>query len=322
MSRIEDFLDGVKSVAITGHINPDGDCVGSCLAAQIYLQDNYPQIGTEVYLQEPSSVFGFLKGSDAILTSVPPDKKFDLGIFLDIGGIDRIMSGNTLAANCGFILCIDHHKTNEGSYDRLFLDAEASSACEVLYRLLDPEKISFDCAQALYTGLVHDTGVFRFPCTSPETMKIAGDLIAHGIPFTDIIEQSFYEKSFRQNVMLGKVLFASELLFEGNLIFGSVTNAERRAVGLSTKELEGIVNQLGNTRGIEVSAFLYELEAGSEYKVSLRSKKCADVSTICRKFGGGGHARASGCTIKGDLLQVKALLLPEIENELKDQGLL
>ena len=322
MSRIEGFLEGVHAAAISGHINPDGDCVGSCLGLYCYLQDNYPEIETDVYLQKPSGVFGFLKGIEDISEYAGRNKKYDLLILLDISDLGRVKEGKSLTANSRKILCIDHHRTNEGEgCDYFFNEPDSSSACEVLYNMLDPEKISFDCAQALYTGIVHDTGVFRYSCTSPSTMKIAGELMGKGIPFTDIIQDSFYKKTYRQNVCMGRVLASSELLFGGNAVIGMIGRAERSELGLTSKELDGIVNQLSNTAGVEVTVFMYELDGGGEYKASLRSWKKVDVSGICRAFGGGGHIRAAGCIIKGNAREAKEKLLPLIEQELKAQGM-
>ena len=320
MSRIDSLLQGVRTAAISGHINPDGDCIGSCLAMYCYIKDNYPMIDAAVYLQEPQPVFGFLKGTDEIRTAPDKEKHFDLLILLDISDINRVKEGSVLIPNSEKILCIDHHRTNTGfGCDYFFNEPDASSACEVLCTLMDPEKISYDCAKALYTGIVHDTGVFKFSCTSPRTMKIAGMLMSRGIPFTDIIEDTFYKKSYAQNVMMGRVVAHSELLFDGRAIIGCVPRRERFELGLSSKELDGIVNQLTNTKGVEVSAFLYEFDAGNEFKISLRSWKYVDVSAVCSVFGGGGHFHAAGCIIKGSLEEVKALLLPEIEKALKGQ---
>ncbi len=322
MSEMDLFLDGVRTAAISGHINPDGDCVGSCLAVKTYIQDNYPHIDADVYLQQPSEIFGFLKGFDVIKNYVDSKKRYDLLILLDIGELKRVKDGSTLVKNSSKTLCIDHHKTNEGGFDLFFNEPELGSACEAIYNKMDPDKISFDCAQALYTGIVHDTGVFRFPSTTPTTLRIAADLMSKGIPFSDIIEDSYYKKSYAQNLILGQVLCASELLYNGLLVFGSLTAKQRRALGLSSKDLDGIVNQLGNVRNADVALFMYELDGGNEFKISLRSKKVVDVSTICKRLGGGGHVRASGCNVKGSEEEVKALVLPEIEKELKLQGLL
>ena len=321
MSKLDGFLRGIRTAAISGHLNPDGDCVGSCLGMLSYINDNYPEIEAEVFLQNPGPAFAFLKGIDRIRTAPEKEQHFDLLILLDISDIGRVKEGHALIPQSGKVLCIDHHATNDGhGCDYFFNEPQASSACEVLCRMMDPEKISYDCAQALYTGIVHDTGVFRYSCTSPETMRIAGMLMSRGIPFTDIITDSFYKKSHAQNVMMGRAVASSELFFDGKLVFAAVPRRERFELGLSTKELDGIVNQLTNTNGVEVSAFLYELDGGNEFKISLRSWKYVDVSAVCAAFGGGGHVRAAGCLIRGTLEEVKSRLLAKIEKALEEQG--
>lgn len=322
MSEIDRFLKGVRTAAITGHINPDGDCVGSCLGMKNYIDDNYPEIAADVYLQKPPDVFDFLKGADEIRTSVDKDKRYDLLILLDIGGADRVMEGNALAEICERTLCIDHHKTNDSAFDIFINEPEKSSACEALYDLIDPEKISFDCAQALFTGIVHDTGVFRYTCTSPATMNVVSDLMSRGIPFSEIIEDSFFEKTYAQKLIMGHVVTSSELLFDGRVVLGSLPAPVRHKMGLSTKDLDGIVSQLRDVRGVEIAAFMYELDGGGKFKISLRSRKVVDVSALCKRFGGGGHARAAGCNIKGNEEEVKMRLKAELEKELSAQGLI
>ncbi len=249
-------------------------------------------------------------------------KKYDLLILLDISGIDRVAEGETLMRNSALTVCIDHHKTNEGGFDVFVNEPDASSASEVLYRMLDPEKVGYDCAQALYTGIVHDTGVFRFMSTSPETMRIAGRLMEFGIPFTSIIEDSFFKKTFTQNVCLGHVLSNAKQLFGGHVVAGAVTYEERKELGLSSKELDGIVNQLANTRNAEIAVFMYEMDNRKECKISLRSWRRTDVSRICKRFGGGGHAKAAGCTIRGKIPEAYEALMAEIGKELEEQGLI
>ena len=322
MSELDRFLENAGTVAVSGHINPDGDCVGSCLAMKAYINANYPEIRVDVLLQKPPAIFAYLKGYDEIITSVDKSRKYDLLILLDISGIDRVVDGKKLVENSSFTVCIDHHKTNEGGFDYFCNEPMSCSACEVLYKKLDPEKITYDCAEALYTGIVHDTGVFRFSNTSPDTMRIAGSLMAFGIPFTDIIDESYFKKNYVQNVMLGEVLVNSKLLFDGMAVIGTVSFEQREALGISTKELDGIVNQLANTRGAEIAAFVYEMDNRIECKASLRSSKKTDVSIICKKFGGGGHEKASGCMIKGKLPEACDAIIKEIGAELEKQGLI
>ena len=176
-------------------------------------------------------------------------------------------------------------------------------AMQEVYRLLDKEKIEETVAEALYMGIVHDTGVFQYSCTSPDTLRAAADLLSRGINAPALIEHTFYEKTYAQNQILGRALLESIVFMDGACIFTSLTKAVMQFYGVTAKELEGIVSQLRVTKGVEVAIFMYELEP-NVYKVSLRSKEKVDVSRIARYFGGGGHVRAAGFTMPGTVHDV------------------
>ncbi len=317
--RLEDFLDGVHSVAIAGHVNPDGDCIGSCLGAWLYLRDNYPQIQAQVYLQPVREVFDFIEGLDQACSQYQENREYDLLLLMDISSQDRIGVAGACIRHAGKTLCIDHHITNRGGYTWLFNDPKASSASEVLFRFLDPEKISRACAEALYTGFVHDTGVFQYPATSPDTMRAAAVLMEKGIDFSRIIDESFFQKTYGQNRMLGRVLTESQLVLEGKCVIGVAHRSSMEEYGVQARDMDGIVAQLRNTAGVEVAIFLYETKEDT-YKVSLRSKNYVDVSKIALAYGGGGHMRAAGCTMLGKAEEILRHLIRKVEEGLGISG--
>ena len=194
---------------------------------------------------------------------------------------------------------------------------DASSACEVLYDTLDDEKIDKAVAECIYTGIIHDTGVFKYSCTSLHTMEIAGKMMQMGIDYSDIIDNSFYKKTYVQNQILGRALLESVLFYDKKCIFSSVTRDEMNFYGVTGKELGGIIEQLRLTEGVEVAIFLYET-GDDEYKVSLRSKKEIDVSAIAVAFGGGGHVRAAGFLAKGTVHDIINRIGEMIEEQYSD----
>ena len=317
--KLEDFLEGVQTVAIAGHVNPDGDCIGSCMGAWLYLRDNYPQIRAQVYLQPVREAFDFIQGLDLVKQEYTQDQDYDLLILLDISSQDRIGVAGACIKHARKTLCIDHHITNKGAYTWLFNDPKASSASEVLFRFLDPEKISKDCAEALYTGFVHDTGVFQYPATSPATMRSAAVLMEKGIAFSRIIDESFFQKTYGQSRMLGRVLVESRLFLDGKCIIGVADRSSMEEYGVGPRDMDGIVAQLRNTAGVEVAIFLYETDTDT-YKVSLRSKNYVDVSTIALAYGGGGHVRAAGCTMLGKAEEILRHLVKKVEKQLMSSG--
>lgn len=316
MKQIDEMLEHVGTVAIAGHVNPDGDCIGSCMAMYQYLKTNYSQITADVYMGELRPVFGHLEDLEVIQTEVlQPDQVYDLLILFDVSSEERIAVAQPLLATAKNSICIDHHITNGGlcSYNHIL--PEASSTCEVLYDLLDPQKITLAVATALYTGIVHDTGVFQYSNTSGKTMRIAAALLDIGVDATTLIEQSFYSKTYVQNQILGRTLLESIVLLDGKCIVGVVSQKEMDFYGITAKDLDGIVNQLRVTEGVEVAMFLYAT-GNQQFKVSLRSNGDVDVSRITSCFGGGGHVKAAGCTMQGSVYDVINSITFYIEKEL------
>lgn len=299
---LSDILKDVKSVGITGHIRPDGDCTGSVLALYNYIVENMPETDVDVYLEQPGSEFYYLKNIDKI-KNTPEDKKYDVFFVLDCSSLDRIEPFISCFNNASKTVCIDHHVSNTGFTDLSKIEPQASSACEVLYGTMDADKISRNVAECIYTGIIHDTGVFKYSCTSKKTMEIAGEMMEKGIDYSDIIDNTFYKKTYVQNQILGRALLESVLFYDGKCIFTTVTMDEMEFYGVTGRELGGIVEQLRLTDGVEVAIFLYQT-GEEEYKVSLRSKKKIDVAAIATQFGGGGHVRAAGYTAKGSVYQI------------------
>lgn len=316
MNVIEE-LKGAHVVGITGHIRPDGDCTGSTLALYNYLKKNMPDMDVSVYLEQPGEEFSYLSGYSDIKNTLEEDKKFDVFIVLDCSSIDRIEPFARGFENSDKTICIDHHISNNSFADVNQVVPDASSACEVLYDTLDDEKIDKAVAECIYTGIIHDTGVFKYSCTSLHTMEIAGKMMQMGIDYSDIIDNSFYKKTYVQNQILGRALLESVLFYDKKCIFSSVTRDEMNFYGVTGKELGGIIEQLRLTEGVEVAIFLYET-GDDEYKVSLRSKKEIDVSAIAVAFGGGGHVRAAGFLAKGTVHDIINRIGEMIEEQYSD----
>ena len=314
---LSDILKDVKSVGITGHIRPDGDCTGSVLALYNYIVENMPETDVDLYLEQPGSEFYYLKNIDKI-KNTPEDKKYDVFFVLDCSSLDRIEPFISCFNNASKTVCIDHHVSNTGFTDLSKIEPQASSACEVLYGTMDADKISRNVAECIYTGIIHDTGVFKYSCTSKKTMEIAGEMMEKGIDYSDIIDNTFYKKTYVQNQILGRALLESVLFYDGKCIFTTVTIDEMEFYGVTGRELGGIVEQLRLTDGVEVAIFLYQT-GEEEYKVSLRSKKKIDVAAIATQFGGGGHVRAAGCDMQGSMYDVINNLTAEIEKQLAEE---
>lgn len=316
-NKLLDALAQAKTVAITGHVNPDGDCVGSCMGMYLYLKENYPTIQADVYLEGAEDVFSHIPNLDQAKSVWQEDRIYDLLLLFDVSSVDRIGVAGKALETAKHSFCVDHHITNPGIAKENHVVPQASSTCEVLYELLDEEKITKGIAGALYTGIIHDTGVFQHSCTGTRTMEIAGKLMNTGIDFTKIIQDSFYTKTYAQNQIMGRTIMESIMLLHGKCIVGYVKQKDMKFYGVTGKDLGGIVSQLRNTKGVEVAIFLYETGV-QEYKVSMRSSGTVNVAKIASYFGGGGHVLAAGCTMQGSVYDVINSLTYDIEKQLQE----
>lgn len=316
---LSDILKGKKRVALGGHVRPDGDCVGACMGLYLYLKDRYPDIHTDVYLEEVPEAYRMIQGTDEVKTQITDGDVYDLFICLDCGDAQRLGFSGPLFEHAKETLCIDHHISNDAFADHNYIVPDASSTSELVYTVLDKEKISLPSAEALYMGIVHDTGVFQYSCTSPETMEIAADLMRKGINGNEIIDKTYYEKTYIQNQILGRALLESMLVMDKKCIVSVIRQRSMEFFQAKPSDLEGIVSQLRQTKGVEVAIFLHELNP-QKFKVSLRSKGKVDVSDIAKFYGGGGHVRAAGVTMEGSSHDVINNITARIALQLKHEG--
>ena len=250
MKNIAEVLEGVKTVGIGGHIRPDGDCVGSCMALYLYIRKYFPDIDVNVYLDHPKPIFGHIESIDEIKTEVEEERIFDLFITCDVSARDRLALADNLFEHAKKTVCIDHHVSNDAFAELNYIRPEASSTSELVYTLLEDEKISKACAEALYMGIAHDTGVFQYSCTSPETMEAAAQLLRKGIDGSEIIEKTYFEKTYIQNQILGRALLESMLVLEKQVVVSVVSRKEMEFFEAVPSDLEGIVAQLRQTKGV------------------------------------------------------------------------
>jgi phosphoesterase RecJ-like protein len=317
MNSIEEYLSGVSSVGIAGHVRPDGDCVGSCLATYNYIKTWHPDIEVKLYLEPIPNIFKFMAHSDEIVSDFDSDAKYDLFIVQDCSDLARIGGASRYFVSAKDTICIDHHVTNASFANDNYIFPDASSTSELIYTLLPEDKITKEIAECIYTGIVHDTGVFQYSCTSKRTMEIAGNLMEKGIEYTRIIEDTFYTKTWNQNKIMALAILKSNMHLDGAVISSVITAEEMKDYDVLPKHLNGIVNQLRITKGVEVAIFLYQTD-DSSFKVSMRSARYVDVAAIAFKYGGGGHVRAGGCTISGDSDSIIGQLVADISEQIKE----
>ncbi len=319
MNSLEECLLGeepVRTVAIAGHVKPDGDCVGSCLATYNYLKTYHPQIAADLYLEPIPNIFKFLARADEIISESDYTKAYDLLIVQDCGDAARLGDAAKLLAHAKKVACIDHHFSNAGFGDETCLDAAASSTSELVFGLLPQERITRQIAECIYVGILHDTGMFQYSCTSSKTMRIAGFLMDTGIDFSKIVDKTFMEKTYEQNQILARAIQKSRLHLEGKCISTIITSRDMKDCKALPKHLEGIVAQLRATKGVEAAVLFYQKDE-KEYKISMRSSSDAiNVAEIAMHYGGGGHVRAAGATIVRDPQACLEEILQGMERQL------
>ena len=319
--NILEEVKGARSIGISGHIRPDGDCVGASMGLYLYLKKMCPEALIRVMLEKPADIFSCISKVEEIDSAFMPEtESFDVYIALDCEK-SRLGEAEKYFDKAGKKINIDHHISNaKGCGDVNFIDADASSTSELIYRVI-PDKADLDkeIAKALYIGIIHDTGVFQYSNTSPETMKTAAVLMTFDFDFSALIEETFYEKTYIQNQILGRALLESMMFMDGKCVVSMIDKKTMAFYNASSKDLEGIVSQLRNTKGVECAIFMYQTEQ-MEYKVSLRSGNAVNVAEIASFFGGGGHKKAAGATIRGTFYDVVNNLSAQIEKQLLKNG--
>lgn len=318
-------------IGITGHANPDGDCVASTMAMWQFLKKCFPDKEIYVLLEEPAPIFAFIRGvseilvmdDEAPLSEEQKNLTFDLMIVIDTV-LDRTGNAYAYIERAGKVINIDHHISNPGQGDISVIDTSAAASAQIVYELITctpgyKALMDKELAQTLYTGIIHDCGVMQYSNTSPKTLRIVADLVEYGFDFPKLIDETFYERTQVQSKITGKALYDARLILDGRAVVSLIDLKTMGEMGAQKKDLTGIVNQLRYIKDVEVAVFIYETKR-RVYKVSLRSCGGVDVARICSRFGGGGHVRAAGCTMEGNYKDIVQKISEQIAGELSDDS--
>lgn len=316
--KIIDEVKEAKTIAIGGHVRPDGDCVCSVMALYRYLQKELPKAQIDVYLEKPAEVFSCMEGIEDICSDFGTNQVYDVFFALDCND-ERLGNALPIYKRAGRRINIDHHISNTGCGDLNIIEPQRSSTAELLYDLMDPQKVDEEIAKAVYIGIAHDTGVFRYSNTSPHTLETAAKLLTFGFDFSALIEKTFFEKTYVQTQIMGRAVLESIRFMNDRCIVSMVSRRMMDFYQVDTKDLDGIVNQLQVVSGVDCAIFMYEIGT-LEYKVSMRSNGKVNVADVAVKFGGGGHVRAAGCTMNGTYHDNINNLSKEIAGQLQKES--
>lgn len=301
-TQLDDVIVKYENIAITGHVRPDGDCLGSCLGIKNYINNKFPKKNVTVYLEEIMDRLSFLPGVDEIDHDFnnKAGRKHDLIIVLDASSYDRIGDAADIFEATDNRFSVDHHATNTHFVDDLVLEEESSSTCELVFTMMDPNFVDYNVAMCLYTGMITDSGVFKYSSTSKRTMAVAGELMDRKIPFQNIIDGAFYSKTYEQALICAYAVQNVKFAFDGKCAYSIVDKEAMEKCGVKPKDMDGVIDELRLIIGVECAVLVYQHEAG-DYKLSLRAKDYMEVDKIAVEFGGGGHVRAAGASLDDNI---------------------
>jgi phosphoesterase RecJ-like protein len=309
IQRIASALNGVSSVAVTTHINADGDAAGSVAAMTRLL----PRLGPKAVIVNPTPwppLFAFLKEGLDDQTARGAEALRSTGalVSLDVSDVRRLGSLATAAkAMPGPRIVIDHHvPTEEPAGDIVLADTAACATGELLYDFAIVLNLEIDLAvaEALYTAILTDTGGFRYSNTSPRAHAVAAELVARGADPEHTYRRIYASMSPGRLQLLRDALDTLGVDSEFGLSWVSVTNEAMDRYGVGSDDLDGIVEHPRSVAGTRVALFFRDLGYG-KVKVSFRSTGDVDVNELARQFGGGGHEKASGALVVGSLEDVR-----------------
>ena len=306
-----------KTIGITGHIKPDGDCIGSCLALMQYLRKRLPGVKVELFLEEPEKLMEGIPLRDQIISDFPERDAFDVFIVCDTNA-GRTGDSQKYFKEAKLTINIDHHISNIDGTGQLNLVRPEAAACgQIIYGLIEKEYMDDQIAELLYMAITHDTGVFHYSNTTPETLRIAAELLEYDFDFSAMLDATFFSRPKETNLLLAHALLEERFFFDGRLIIGYSSWKKMREVGATRDDTGGIVERLRITMGVECAMYIYEKKPG-QWKASMRSSSdSVNVAKVGEAYGGGGHARASGCEYNGDLEDFIAGLVKEVGRQLE-----
>ena len=310
---LDNILEEIKkanTIVLLAHENPDGDAIGSVLAMGLALKN----IGKnpDMIIREFPRTFNFLPGTNEVKQNSDV-QKYDLAISLDCADLRRLV-GKEYFEEARKTIVIDHHGTNSMYADINFVNPVSPACCEILagmFTYFDID-INQDIGSCILTGIITDTGRFKYQGVTAETFEFTAELLRKGVNVSEIYKKALETRTRANFELLKRTLDRMEILEDGKVTFTYMTSQDKEELNVQPGDDEGLVEIGRDVEGVEVSIFIKQKDNENKYKVSMRSNDYVNVSDICYIFGGGGHPRAAGCLIQGDIQQVKDKILKEV----------
>jgi phosphoesterase RecJ-like protein len=313
LDHIVAVLQNAPSVAVLAHVHPEGDAIGATLGATLALRDA-GRLAAAYNADPLPPGLSSLPGAADLTREVPIGRPYACYLVLDTSDLTR--TGGLLAGRPGdaVVLNVDHHPGNTRFGDVNWVEPTASSAGEMVYRILrlGGFPLGKGAATNLYAAILTDTGSFQYGNTTPEALRVAGDLVACGAAVEEIAAGLYANRDPREWRLLSEALASLGVSADSRLAWMEVTPAALARAGLGLEATDGFIDYVRAVAGVRIALMFKELSA-SEVRVSFRSRGSVDVARLAGQFAGGGHRNAAGCTLQGTLAEVKARVLAAAE---------
>lgn len=322
MDRIIRHLKNSRRILVASHAHPDGDALGSLIAMGIAMEALNKSV--IMYNESPiPAVYRFLPSIDRIVRTADSAAACDTAVILDCGDLNRIGGALTIVEEIPLLINIDHHITNTGFGHWRLIDPNACATAEILYRLFKKMGIAFnpEIATLIYTGILTDTGSFRFSNTNRAAFAICEEMVEMGIDPYTIAKHVYGSYSLGRLKLLNLALDTIEISKKGTLSLMTLTKEMFAETGTQPEDVDGMITYAKRIEDVKVAVLIQEDVNGSQdpvrsrlYHVSLRSDGTVDVAKIAAEFGGGGHLSAAGFSIQSVLKELKSKLLKLAES--------
>lgn len=300
LALLNDIIKSSKNILLTSHVNPDGDTLGSMCGLYALIEENFKKHCDMLAVSHISRMYEHVPNIKKIkqIDEVDKSREYDLVINLDVAAIDRICDGKILFDKAKKTVNIDHHETNIRYADMNFVENKASSTAEVVYGIAKDLgwKITLDAANSLYAGILTDTGSFRFDNTTPRALRFTSEMVEMGVKPSE--HYRFVYESNPKNMVMFQTYCVNKAVFLDNdtIAYTTVYKKDMEKFSATEDFTEGLTEKLRSIVTTQIAFVAKEMNNGWT-KISMRSKE-KDVAAICKKFDGGGHKLAAGCTIK------------------------
>lgn len=315
LEAIAEALLPVRTVAICGHVSPDGDCLGSGLGLAAALR----QLGKDVFCLtardeaiEPG--LRFLPGAETLMPACAYEGVPDVFVAVDVPTPERLGDADAVRQRAGLTVTVDHHAVDQAMADLSYTDPDVAATTMLIWRLA--HLLGADCGDAVatccYTGLMTDTGRFQYQNSTAEVFQLAAEMVEAGARPGDISREVFQNRTLASLKLESTAIDHMTLMNDGACVLSWLSMADFERVGAVKADAEPLINVLRSVRGVRVACMLREQDG--EVRGNLRAKDDTDVAAIARRFGGGGHKAAAGFTFHGTVAEAIATLTEILEN--------